>query len=106
MSAPAPPIEPKTTLRVVPIVSSSRRRKRAHGGADPLQGAAAANVGDGLCQVRVSGMRIAHQKRCDRHDHSRLAIAALWDLMIDPGLLHLGDATGADAFYGRYFRSL
>src|SRR5262245_53456732 len=54
-----------------------------------LEGAAAADVGDRGVDVRVRGLGLLLQERRDRHDHARLAIAALRHVVVEPGLLHL-----------------
>src|SRR5690606_35890452 len=54
-----------------------------------LEGAAPADVGDGIVDVLVGGLRLARQQFGDRHDHARLTIAALRDFVVDPSLLHL-----------------
>ncbi|MEA2822205.1 MAG: isoquinoline 1-oxidoreductase subunit alpha, partial [Bradyrhizobium sp.] len=64
----------------------------ARGGVDRLahllEGAPAADVGDGLVDVLIGRLRLLLEQGRDRHDHSALAIAALRDVVIDPGLLH------------------
>src|SRR6516162_6421272 len=63
------------------------------GGVDRLAhlliGAAAANVGDGAVDIRVAWRRVVLEQGGDRHDHPALAIAALRNVVVDPGLLHL-----------------
>src|SRR3954471_10196916 len=54
--------------------------RRAH----LLESAAAANIGDGFVDVLVARLRLLLQKRCHRHDHAGLAIAALRDVVGDP----------------------
>src|ERR1700720_4559583 len=54
-----------------------------------LEGAAAADIGDGFVDVLVGRLRLLREKRRHRHDQSALAIAALRNLVGDPGLLHL-----------------
>src|SRR3954466_13560783 len=54
-----------------------------------LEGAATADVGDGLVDIGVGRFRLLFKQRRDRHDHAALAIAALRDILGDPGLLHL-----------------
>ena len=54
-----------------------------------LEGAAATDVGDGRVDVGVGGFGLLLEQRRHRHDHAGLAIAALWHVVIDPGLLHL-----------------
>ena len=57
--------------------------------ADLLEGPATADVGDGVVDILIGRLRIVLQQRRDRHDHPALAIAALRNVIIDPGLLHL-----------------
>src|SRR5215468_9611107 len=60
------------------IDASSRVRSGlVDGRAHLLEGAAAANVGDGAIDVGVGRLRLLLQERRDRHDHPALAIAAL-----------------------------
>src|SRR5512143_1190159 len=67
-----------------------------------LEGAAAADVGDGGVDVRVTRLRLALEQRRGRHEHPGLAVAALGHVMLDPGLLHLGqDARGRETLDGR-----
>src|SRR5436190_18610728 len=55
---------------------------------DLLIGAAAADVAaHGFIDVGISGTRFLCQKRCRRHDLSRLAVAALRNIDFDPCLL-------------------
>ncbi len=54
-----------------------------------LEGAAAADVGDRGVDVGVGRLRFRLEERRHRHDHARLAIAALRHVVIDPRLLHL-----------------
>src|SRR5712671_5576528 len=65
----------------------------ARGGVDRLahllEGATPADVGDGLVNILIGRLRLLLEQCGDRHDHSALAIAALRDVIIDPGLLHL-----------------
>src|SRR5262245_41500045 len=69
--------------------SPSRAGSRVDGRAHLLEGAAAADVGDGVVDVGVGGLGLVLQERCHRHDHAGLAVAALGHVVIDPGLLHL-----------------
>src|SRR5258707_10472783 len=52
-----------------------------------LEGAAAADIGDGFVDVLVGRLRLLLEKRRHRHDHSGLAISALRNVVVDPGLL-------------------
>src|SRR4051812_20810807 len=55
----------------------------------PLGGAARAVVGEGLVDIGVGRLRLLLKQRRARHDHAALTIAALRDVLRDPGLLHL-----------------
>src|SRR5258705_7964213 len=72
------------------MASSSRARS---GGVDSLahllEGAAAADIGDRTIDVGVGRLRLVLEQRRDRHDHTALAVAALRDVVVDPGLLDL-----------------
>src|ERR1700723_3954641 len=54
-----------------------------------FEGTAAADIGDGVVDILVGRVRIVLEKGGHRHDHPALAIAALRDVVGDPGLLHL-----------------
>src|ERR1700674_1363630 len=54
-----------------------------------LQGAAAADIGDRTVDFGIGRLRLFAEERGDRHDHARLAIAALRHVVIEPGPLHL-----------------
>ena len=54
-----------------------------------VEGAAAADVGDGFVDVGIGGLRLVLEQGRHRHDHAALAITALRHVAIDPGLLHL-----------------
>ena len=56
-----------------------------------LEGAAAADIGDGIVDVLVGRLRVVFQKRAHRHDHAALAIAALRHVVVDSCLLHLAE---------------
>src|SRR5262249_33856664 len=60
-------------------------------GADLLIGAAAADVGDLSIDVGIGRLRLRFEQRRHRHDHPALAVAALRHIVIDPGLLDLGE---------------
>src|SRR5204863_5811196 len=66
-----------------------------------LEGSTPTDVGDPRVDLRVGRLRLLLQERRHRHDHARLAVAALRDLVVEPGLLHLvqGPAVG-QAFDG------
>src|SRR6266404_2430533 len=66
-----------------------------------LEGAAAADIGDGFVDVLVGRLRFLLEKRRHRHDHSGLAISALRYVVVDPGFLHLVQcAVGRQSFNG------
>src|SRR5262245_22328385 len=52
---------------------SSRVGCRVNGRAHLLEGAAAADIGDGVVDLGVGGLRLVLQERRDRHDHAGLA---------------------------------
>src|ERR1700686_1120403 len=80
------------------MAASSRVRDGVDRLAHLLKGAAAADIGDGLVDVLVGRLRLVLEQRCHRHDHAALAIAALRNVVGDPGLLHLVEhAIGAKA---------
>src|SRR5258708_4773518 len=54
-----------------------------------LEGAAAADIGDGVVDVLVGRLRVVLEQGPPRHDHAALAIATLRNVGLDPGLLHL-----------------
>jgi hypothetical protein len=53
-----------------------------------LECAATANIGYCGIDICITGFGILAQKSSSSHDHTGLAIAALWRLFIDPGLLY------------------
>src|SRR5256886_11152231 len=69
--------------------------------ADLLEGPASADIGDGLVDVLVGGLRFFLKKRCNRHDHAALAIAALRHIVGHPGLLHLVQGAVAGESFDR-----
>src|SRR5260221_4154976 len=58
-----------------------------------LEGAAAADIGDGFVDVLVGRIWLLLEKGCHRHDHPALAITALRNIIGDPRLLHLVQGT-------------
>src|ERR1041384_5071326 len=54
-----------------------------------LEGAATADGGDRLIDIRVGRLRLFLEQRRHRHDHAALAITALRHVLGDPRLLHL-----------------
>src|SRR5882724_12406704 len=82
------------------MASSSSVRGGVNGFTHLLEGAAAANVGNGVVDLSVSRLGLLLEQSCDRHDHAALAIAALWNVVIDPGLLHPGQrAVDGESLY-------
>src|ERR1700682_4197648 len=71
------------------MVASSNVRGGVDCLAHLLEGAAAANIGDGFVDVLVGRLRLLLEKRRHRHDHAGLAISALRNVVVDPGFLHL-----------------
>src|SRR3990172_4377346 len=69
---------------------------------DPRVGAATAEVAaDGGVDVGIGRARLARQQLRRRHQHPRLAVAALRDLLRDPGLLQRMAPVGREPFDGR-----
>jgi hypothetical protein len=58
-----------------------------NGGPNPYVGAAAADIGHGRVDIRITGVGIGFEERRRRHDLAGLAVAALWHFMINPRLL-------------------
>src|SRR5450631_4380471 len=71
------------------MAASSRVRDGVDRLAHLLEGAATADIGDGLVDVLVGRLRLVLEQGRHRHDHAALAIAALRHVVGDPGLLHL-----------------
>src|SRR3954453_7788860 len=91
------------------MAASSRVRGGMNRGAHLVEGAAAADVGDGVVDIGVGRLRLVLEQRPPRHDHAALAIAALRYVVVDPGLLHLvqqavrrQSLNGGDLFAGRF----
>src|SRR6185369_2041254 len=73
--------------------------RRAH----LLEGAAPADVGDGVVDVGIGRLRFLLEERRHRHDHAALAITALRHVAVDPGFLHaVQHAVLRKAFDGGY----
>src|SRR5262245_58757255 len=95
MARPAPaaavPMTKERRLRLTCLFMASS--SGARGGVDRLahllEGAAAANIGDGVVDILVGRLRFLLQEGRHGHDHAGLAIAALGHVVGDPGLLHL-----------------
>src|SRR5713226_2665515 len=96
------PIARPVPTAAVPMTKARRLRvgiwfmaasSNVRGGVDCLahllEGAAAADIGDGFVDVLVGRLRLLLEKRSHRHDHSGLAISALRNIVVDPGLLDL-----------------
>src|ERR1700683_5291732 len=54
-----------------------------------LEGAAAADIGDGVVDILIGRLWLVLQQCAARHDHAALAIAALRHVVGNPGQLHL-----------------
>src|SRR6266478_4183303 len=66
-----------------------------------LEGSTPTDVGDPRVDIGIGRLRLFFQKRRHRHDHARLTVAALWHLVVEPGLLHLAQGrTVGEAFDG------
>src|SRR5215471_6715597 len=76
------------------LLSSGHVHRRA----DALIGAAPADVGHGLVDVLVGGLRIPREERGRRHDLTGLAVPALRDVDGRPGFLDWVRAIGRQAF--------
>src|SRR5882724_6305626 len=57
--------------------------------ANLLEGPATADIGNGLVDILIAGLRLFLEQRRNRHDHAALAITALRHVVGHPGLLHL-----------------
>src|SRR5467141_2828704 len=71
------------------MAASSRAGGGVNSFARLLEGAATANIGDCFVDIRLGRLWLLLEQRRHRHDHSALAIAALRNVVGDPGLLHL-----------------
>src|ERR1044071_6716518 len=107
--------------RFILMASSSGLGRVSRSGVDRfpdlLESAAAADVGDRGVDVRVRGLGLLLQQRRDRHDHPRLAVAALRHVVREPGLLHFvqlaalrepfdrGDALSLDRAHRQHARA-
>src|SRR5690348_10153921 len=68
-----------------PSLSSAGRS--VDSGADALVGAAATDIGDCIINIGIGRFRLIFEQRHDSHDHSALAVPALWNIVVDPRLL-------------------
>src|SRR5262249_42799847 len=95
MARPAPAAavpmtkERRLSLTCLFMASSSGAPGRLDRPAPPLEGAAAADIGDGVVDILVGRLRLFLKQRRHGHDHAALAIAALRHVAGNPGLLHL-----------------
>ena len=70
-------------------------------GTHALVSAASAQVGHGFVDVGIGRLWFSGQERRRRHEHAALAVAALRDLLFNPGLLQgAGFVGGAQGFDG------
>src|SRR3981081_3942974 len=74
-----------------------------------LEGAATADIGDGLVDVLVGRLRLFLAQRRHRHHHPAVAVAELRNIVGNPGLLHFVQRSvaaqsfnGGDLFSGRF----
>src|SRR6516164_8321803 len=71
---------------------SSAASRSMDSGTDALVGAAAADIGDRVINIGIGRFWLILEQHHDGHDHSTLAISALWDIVIDPRLAGRGGA--------------
>src|SRR3984957_425018 len=84
---------------VLPLCLTGERGGGVHGLADALIGAAAADVGHRVVDIRVAGLRVGLEQRGGGHDLPRLAVAALRHVVLQPGGLHgMAESVGGQAF--------
>jgi hypothetical protein len=57
----------------------------------PLKDSASTDVRDGLVDIGVGRILLLLEQCRHRHDHATPAVSALRNVVIDPGLLHLGE---------------
>jgi hypothetical protein len=76
-----------------------------------LERAAPTNICDLGVDFGIGRIGLALEEGSDRHDHAALTVAALWHVVIDPGLLHLVECAfegkaldGDDLLAGRVAR--
>ena len=69
---------------------------------DLVVGATATDVGDGTVNVPVGRHGVALQQGGGRHDHARLAVAALGHVHLNPGLLDRMGTVRGESFDGCY----
>src|SRR5260370_29861167 len=75
-------------MMLFPISSLHQRGGAMDGAAQPLVGAAAADIGEIGVDVGIGRIRIALEIGRNRHDLSGLAVAALRHVLGEPSLLH------------------
>src|SRR5262245_52063303 len=82
--------ERRSNFGVVVIMASPLRLGRSvNGFTHLLEGAAATDVGDPRVDVGVGRLGLGFEESGHGHDHPGLAVAALRDLLVKPGFLHL-----------------
>ena len=67
-------------------------------------GTAAADIGHGCIDIRITGIGASLEQGRRSHDHAALAVSALWHIQFDPGFLHrvsaiLGQTLNRDDFF-------
>src|SRR2546422_11578735 len=98
MTRPAPTTEAvwRNSRRVTWVWApiSGLLRRAVDGGADPLVGAAAADVRHRGVDIGVARAAVLGEQRCGGHDLAGLAVAALRHVLGDPGPRHPAAAAG------------
>src|SRR6476469_5079376 len=103
VSAPALPRKCRRLIWLFMRVPFLRRGGAAHGAHDRrVGGATALQAGERILDLGVGRLRGFLKQRNGGHDPAVHAVAALWDLLIDEGLLHLVRlAVGVEPAHGR-----
>src|SRR5262249_33226367 len=74
-------------------------RRSVNRPADALIGAAAAEIaGERGVYLSIGGLWSRRQQCCGSHELARLAVAALWHVLSDPGMLQRVISVGGEAF--------
>src|SRR5262245_48659487 len=95
--------ERRERLMVMMLSSRSRAHQRSramHRAAQPLIGAATADIGEIGVDIGIGRIGVALEISRRRHDLAGLAVAALRHLLGEPGLLHRMPAVGGKTFDG------
>src|SRR3954464_5554055 len=87
--------------RFIFMMAASGFRRGVDGFPDLLESAATADVAHRVVDIGVGRLGLVLEQRRGGHDHSRLAVAALRNVVLEPRLLHLGQhAVGGETFDG------